>query len=117
MQGANQGLEDACELVHYVQGLLPAAGSTEGAAVGPEMEAALEAFWQARRSRVVEVHAGSRARTAQVNKSTVDTRKNPVQVINEDYASKVYGWQPSKLGDAATEANNLEAGVRGMAVA
>ena len=113
-------MEDACELVHYVEGLLPAVGSTEGAAAGLEMEAALEAFWQARRSRVVEVHAGSRARTAQVNKSTVDTRKNPVQVIKEDYASKVYGWQPSRLRDAATPAHDvsdLEAGVKGTAVA
>ena len=102
MQGANQGLEDACELAHHVRAALvghPAGAA--GSAGSGELGACLERFWRARRARVAEIHEGSRARTAEVNKSTATSRRNSLNasIGRIDFSARVYGWKPSAMAE------------------
>lgn len=99
LQGANQGLEDACELVHHVRSILAGKpAEAAGGAGSDDLASCLEGFWRGRRERVVEVHGRSRERTAQVNRSTVQSRTNSVtSPMGADFSARVYGWNPSAV--------------------
>ena len=101
VQGANQGLEDACELVHHVRAVLAGESAEAAGGAGSDgLAGCLEGFWRGRRDRVVDIHDRSRERTAQVNKSTVQSRTSSVtSPIAADFSARVYGWSPSALAE------------------
>merc|ERR1712003_314840 len=70
-QGANQGLEDACELANLLAPallLLPA--SAANSSDDEDVSHVLERFWRGRIDRVKKIHAASKARTESVNRSS-----------------------------------------------
>ncbi len=91
-QGANQGLEDACELAHFLTKVL-----VNVEARNEEIESTLERFSKLRFERVREIHARSRRKTANVNESTLESRLNrDANAIDaEDFRKRVYNWQPT----------------------
>jgi 2-polyprenyl-6-methoxyphenol hydroxylase-like FAD-dependent oxidoreductase len=92
-QGANQGLEDACELAHLLAPRLLG----ENEASENTISDVLETFWCGRIDRVKEVHAASREQTQNVNKSNsksaVDFRKG----IDQAFMDRLYQWKPTSI--------------------
>ena len=79
-QGANQSLEDAAVLVHGLTRLFStrATGDNDGPIVCTKaIEAALKQVWDERFERVSKIHAASRARSADNNRSS---QKAPVDM-------------------------------------
>merc|ERR1712176_438499 len=71
-QGANQGLEDACELATV---LARALHDDENDENDKNLSSVLEGFWKSRIDRVREIHAASRARTESINQSSSTNKK------------------------------------------
>lgn len=109
-QGANVGLEDACELVYHVRSVLAgiSANATNKDACGDGLAVCLEGFWRARYPRVFEIHAGSSERTAHVNKSTAQSRVDMNPSNRAEFHARVYGWKPSALSDRESAARPAE---------
>jgi len=92
-QGANQGLEDACELANVLAPFLLAEKQKQGGNSLRDVSDVLEFFWRSRIERVKEIHAASRAMSASANKSSA---KNSVKLRKGDsFQDAVYGWKPS----------------------
>jgi 2-polyprenyl-6-methoxyphenol hydroxylase-like FAD-dependent oxidoreductase len=92
-QGANQGLEDACELAHLLAPRLledGLAGATENS-----ISYVLEIFWRGRIDRVKEVHAASRERTQNVNKSNSKSAADFRKGIDQPFMDRLYQWKPT----------------------
>ena len=90
-QGANQGLEDAVELVYTLSTVL----LSKEDATTDVLSTALTAFWRDHRlHRVREIHAASSARTREINSSvkvTSPVAKEEMQALFE----RIYSWKPS----------------------
>ena len=109
-QGANQGLEDACELAYCVtQYFLP--GQQERPNVSHDggndrdkehrtllttrsISSVLEEFWRQRLDRIKFVHGLSSERTQAVNQSTKESRIYD-QANDQSFEEKLYDWKPS----------------------
>jgi len=106
-QGANQGLEDACELAIVLAPALLLHAETKGteqtqtynnssSSTTKDISNVLELFWRGRIDRVKEIHAASRARTASVNqsssKSAAYSEKDKLSFTN-----RLYQWKPTSL--------------------
>ena len=90
-QGANQGLEDAIELVHTLSTVL----LSKKDATTDVLSTALTTFWRDNRlHRVREIHAASSARTREINSSvkvTSPVAKEEMQALFK----RIYSWKPS----------------------
>jgi len=90
-QGANQSLEDACELAYALAPILK-----DG--VYASIPMVLEAFCRKRYDRVKEIHRQSSERTGMVNRSSSSNRKNIYgSILGRDptFTERLYGWRPS----------------------
>lgn len=95
-QGANQGLEDACVLVHSL--VSHPSSPCLGAKVRKEEEARtipylLDQYWQGRIDRVKRVHAASRARSKQNNLST---KSRPIDMSStelKEVLEEIQNWE------------------------
>jgi len=90
-QGANIGLEDACELSWFLSML----ASSQQLANRDSICSSLFDFCQDRKELVQIVHAASRAQTLNNNKVTKDATKTTTQHQNsEKFQNQLYSWQP-----------------------
>mmetsp|Transcript_23214 Transcript_23214/g.68625 ORF Transcript_23214/g.68625 Transcript_23214/m.68625 type:complete len:421 (-) Transcript_23214:369-1631(-) len=93
-QGANQGLEDACELAGALAPVLLSGDSHEGGTAN-SVTTALELFWRCRIERLKKVHAASRSRTASVNRWSKERPLNIQKDSDVSFLDDLYGWKPS----------------------
>jgi len=93
-QGANQGLEDACELA----GLLAPALLTKRSS---DFSLVLEQFWQSRIDRVTEIHAASRAKSESNNQSSSNKGSNPGMDNQKSFKDRIYQWKPTSVLEQA----------------
>ena len=105
-QGANQGLEDACELVHSIATSLVSSSTTAEDATArttntdvtskTAIPQVLENFYCLRFDRVNDIHTSSRAMTHQVNQS--DKNKKLFERMRDpSFTNNLYTWKPSFL--------------------
>ena len=91
-QGANQGLEDACELAYELGSFF---SNGDSASVGAsETAQRLQRFWGGRVERVKTIHAMSRNMTQQANQSS-KTTGTPLLQKPPPSTKDIYGWKPS----------------------
>ena len=91
-QGANQGLEDACELATVLARALHDENDAN-------LSSALEGFWKSRIDRVREIHAASRARTQSINQSSSTNKKAAYADATDPstFLDRLYQWKPTNM--------------------
>lgn len=90
-QGANIGIEDACELAAVVAPLVASGQVEEPAAVAE----ALRAYWQARLPRVRAVHGRSSMMTSALRKATTYGKAAEGDDSYAEFKEMLYGWTPT----------------------
>jgi salicylate hydroxylase len=92
-QGANQGLEDACELAHDLASFFSNGDSStqDTATIIPQL---LQGFWSRRVERVKPIHTMSRNMTQRVNESS-KTTGIPLGQKPPPSTKDIYDWKPS----------------------
>ena len=92
-QGANQGLEDACEVSAQIASFL-LADETSADGQASVLSQCLENFWRGRIDRVKEINAASLERTLNVNQTNKESR---TQLVNQDpeLMTRITEWKPS----------------------
>jgi len=104
-QGANTGLEDACELVHALVPLLSQKGTEDGSAnsfIASQIQIfeTLEQFWKKRIDRVKEIYDRSDTTNRQKNKISAKEKIGDVYAfcdLDQDFLKRLYDWKPSYL--------------------
>lgn len=93
-QGANQALEDACELAYFITKPILISKCRK-----VDIESAFEHFSNVRVERVREIHARSRQRTASVNESTLQSRlkKEANGTDSDAFRISVHSWRPTAM--------------------
>jgi 2-polyprenyl-6-methoxyphenol hydroxylase-like FAD-dependent oxidoreductase len=94
-QGANQGLEDVCELVHRLVPELQTNQNNNENHIDT-LSNALYLFWNKRIERVKEVHARSRQNSLQSNTFDKTSASVPFQRRNysASFQDRLYNWKP-----------------------
>lgn len=97
-QGANTGLEDACELVHDIAAVLI---GTEDLTIKNKCDKipstipdALKMFWERRIDRVKEIYLWSDKKNRQDNKSNV-VKVRSVCDLDGEFLRRLHHWKPS----------------------
>eukprot|EP00978_Attheya_sp_CCMP212_P047906 scaffold446911_cov55-Attheya_sp.AAC.2 len=98
-QGANQGLEDVCELVHRLVPELQTNQNNNNSESSHHIDSlsnALYLFWNKRIERVKEVHARSRQNSLQSNTFDKTSASIPFQRRNysASFQDRLYNWKP-----------------------
>jgi len=91
-QGANQGLEDACELATVLARALHDENDAN-------LSSVLEGFWKSRIDRVREIHAASRARTQSINQISSTNKKAAYADATDPstFLDRLYQWKPTNM--------------------
>jgi salicylate hydroxylase len=99
-QGANQGLEDVCHLVHELVPVLLAQKNTNTNtntnSTASSISEALARFWKSRIERVQEIHKRSRQNSVESNTFDKESAATPFErrKYSESFQDRLYNWKP-----------------------
>jgi salicylate hydroxylase len=94
-QGANQGLEDVCHLVHELVPVL-LSQKNRNTSSRSSISEALTRFWKSRIERTQEIHKRSRLNSVQSKTFDKESAAIPFQrrQYSESFKDRLYNWRP-----------------------